>query len=108
MAKLQWTNNERAARNLPPISEKEWNNSTFGYDADADDGKSFGFGRGGGGGGRDSNNLGQLTDYTKGVKRLDTIEAEAMPQLAQLFAKLYAGKGGGKAKAKLGASASGR
>lgn len=106
-ATFDWTNKERAARGVPAITWEVWNNPTFGFDESKKDGFGFGFGRGGGGG-QDSNNLGQLSDYTKGVNRLDPIEAQAMPQLAQMFAKLKAGSGSGKPKAKLGASASGR
>lgn len=107
---LNWTNTERRARGLPAITWDVWNNPTFGFDESP---SGFGYGFGGGGGGRKApepygNLLGELTNFSGSVNRLDPIEAAAMPQLAQLFARLQAGEGGSRAKPKLGASASGR
>ena len=105
---LNWTNEARKKRGLPAITWEVWNNPTFGFD-ESPSGFGFGFGRGGGGGrDNDVNLLGELTNFTKGLDRMDTIEAEAMPQLAKLLANLQAGSGGGRKKPPLGASAKGR
>lgn len=106
-AKLNWTNRERAVRGLDPIPAEQWFNSTFGYDPDADRG-GFGFGGGGGGGRRTTNNLGELTNFTGSVDPIAPIEVQAMPQLAQLFATLRAGRGGSRRKPTLGASSRGQ
>lgn len=58
-AKRKWTNEERKARGLPPISQEVWDNVTFGYESDEEKvykqlkyGKGYGgYGAGGGGGG---------------------------------------------------------
>ncbi len=61
-AKRVWTNNERKARGLPPISPEVWDNVTFGYMSDEEKvynqlkyGKGYGsyskYGKGGGSGG---------------------------------------------------------
>lgn len=57
-AQFNWTNTERKARGLPPISKEMWNNVTFGYESDEEKvykqlkyGKGYGgYGSGGGGG----------------------------------------------------------
>lgn len=57
-AKRQWTNDERKARGLAPISKEMWNNVTFGYESDEEKvykqlkyGKGYGgYGKGGYGG----------------------------------------------------------
>lgn len=105
-AKLNWTNKERAVRGLPAIPAEQWFNSTFGYDPDADSG--FGFG-GGGGSSRpyQRNLLGRLFEGGD-IRRYDPIEAEAMPDLASLFARLRAGSGGGRRKPPIGASSRGQ
>lgn len=102
---FMWTNTERAARGLPAITWDVWNNPTFGFDANA----------GGGYGGGSNYNpadhvnaFGELTNLTAGVKRYDSVEAQALPNLSQFFGKFNAGSGGGKRKPTLGASASGR
>lgn len=54
-AKLDWTNNERKARDLPPINPDVWNNVTFGFESDEEKvykqlkyGKGYGgYGKGG-------------------------------------------------------------
>ena len=54
-AKLDWTNNERKARELPPINPDVWNNVTFGFESDEEKvykqlkyGKGYGgYGKGG-------------------------------------------------------------
>lgn len=103
---LNWTNTERKARGLPPITWEMWNNPTFGYDE-----TPSGFGFGFGGSKRDPadfiNMLGRLTNFTGDVSRLNPIEAAAMPQLAQLFASLQAGSGAGRRKPTLGAGSRG-
>jgi len=56
-AKRNWTNEERKARGLAPISKEMWNNVTFGYESDEEKvfkqlkyGKGFGgYGKGGSG-----------------------------------------------------------
>lgn len=109
---LNWTNTERKARGVPAIDWEMWNNPTFGYDETP---SGMGFGEGGGGRGSASydplagvNTLGELTNYTGSVKRYDPITTAAMPQLAQLFARLQAGGGGGgRKKPPIGASSSG-
>lgn len=105
---FSWTNIERRARGLPAIVWDVWNNPTFGFD-ESPSGFGFGFGFGN----RKppepyGNLLGELTNFTGGVNRLDTIEAAAMPQLAQILARLQAGQGGGRVKPKLGAGSTGR
>lgn len=106
---FNWTNTERKARGLPAIVWDMWNNPTFGYDETP---SGMGFGFGGGGSSYNPadhvNTLGELTNFSGGIDRLDPIEAAAMPQLAQLFARLRAGSGGGRRKPPIGASASGR
>lgn len=104
-AKLNWTNRERAVRGLPAIPAEQWFNSTFGYDPDAD--KGFGFG---GGSNRpyQTDMLGNLTNFTAGVDRYDPIKAQELPNIAQLFARLRAGSGGGKRKPTLGAASRGQ
>lgn len=57
-AQFNWTNTERKARGLPPISKEMWDNVTFGYESDEEKvykqlkyGKGYGgYGSGGGGG----------------------------------------------------------
>jgi hypothetical protein len=107
---LDWTNTERAARGLPAITWDVWNNPTFGFD-ESPSGSGFGFGYGNRGGGSrkpaEVNTLTELTNFSDSVKRLDPIEAQAMPNIVQVFQKLMAGKGG-RAKPKLGASSRGQ
>lgn len=58
-AQFNWTNTERKARGLPPISKEMWDNVTFGYESDEEKvykqlkyGKGYGgYGSGGGGSG---------------------------------------------------------
>lgn len=107
---FDWTNKERKARELDPIDWEMWNNPTFGYDSTPSSG---GFGFGFGGGGRKApepygNLMGELTNFSNSVDRIDPIEAAAMPDLIRMFRTLQAGKGGGKTKPKLGASARGQ
>ena len=62
-AKRSWTNTERKARGLPPISKEVWDNVTFGYESDEEKvykelkyGKGYGgYGSGGSGGSGSSN-----------------------------------------------------
>lgn len=54
------------------------------------------------------NAFGQLSNFSADVSRFDPIKAKASPNTVALFKKLMAGKGGGKSKPTLGASASGR
>lgn len=80
---------------------------------DVYDGKTASNGYGGYGGGSYDpamhvNTLGELTNFTGSVKRLDPIEVAAMPQLQKMLAALQSKGGGGRAKPKLGASSSGR
>jgi hypothetical protein len=105
-AKLNWTNRERAVRGLPPIPAEQWFNETFGYTPDKNSGFGFGFG---GGGGRpfESNMMGRLTDFTAGTKRYGNIKPKEVQGLGQLFARLQAGRGGGKRKPPIGASSRG-
>jgi hypothetical protein len=99
---LNWTNKERKARGLPPITWDVWNNPSFGFDESA---SGFGFGSGGE---RGVNTLGRLTDFTADVSRLQPIEAQHPPNVVQLFQRLMAGHGGGRAKPKLGAGSRGQ
>lgn len=101
-AKLQWTNTERKARGLPPIPEEQWFNETFGYNENA------GSGYGGGGWEFWANLLGRLSNYSSDVNRLDAVEAQAPPELAQLFRSLQAERRGGRAQVRLGASSRGQ
>lgn len=105
METLKWTNTERAARGLPAITWDVWNNPTFGFDT-----TPSGFGFGFGGGSRGTNTLSELTSFSNDVNgnTARKVEAVDMPQLAALFRALNPGAGGGRAKPKLGASASGR
>lgn len=106
-AKLKWTNKERAVRGLPPIPAEQWFNETFGYDPDANGG--FGFGGGSSYNPADHvNTLGELSNFTGGVNRLDPITAAAMPDLVRLLRGLQAQRRGGRANVKIGAGASGR
>ncbi|MCA9333684.1 hypothetical protein KC963_01425, partial [Candidatus Saccharibacteria bacterium] len=107
---FNWTNDARRKRGLPAITWDVWNNPTFGFDETPSNsfGRGFGFGSGRGRKPDDVNNLGELSNFTKGVKRVDPIEAQAMPQLAKLLASLQAGSRGGKKKPPLGASAKGQ
>lgn len=104
---LNWTNEARAKRGLPAITWDVWNNPTFGFDETPSSGFGFGFGRGGGGGANSVNTLTRLTNFGDSVKRFAPVEAQAPPNVVQVFQKLMAGKGG-RAKPKLGASSSGR
>lgn len=110
-ARLDRINKLRKIEGYDPISIDTYKNKTFGFDVE-DGSNSYGrySRRGGSGGSRtpDVNDLGDITNFTKGVNGLDPIEAQAMPQLAQLFNTLNAGSGGGRAKPKIGASGTGR
>ncbi len=67
-AKFNWTNTERKARGLPPISKETWDNVTFGFQSDEEKvykelkyGKGYGgYGGGGGGGGSSTASLNAL------------------------------------------------
>ena len=106
---LNWTNEERKARGLPAITWDTWNNPTFGFDETP---SGFGFGFGGGGSNYNPadhvNAFGKLTSFGSDVPTLNPIEAQAMPNIVQIFQKLYGAGGGGRAKPKLGAGSSGR
>lgn len=105
---FKWTNNERQARGLPPIVWEMWNNPTFGYD-ETPSGMGFGFG-GGGGSTRpyQTNNLGEVTNFTGTVDGYKPINPAEMPNIAQLFRSLQAGRGGSRKKPTLGASSRGQ
>lgn len=110
LATFNWTNDERKARGLPPIVWEMWNNPTFGYD-ESPSGFGFGFGFGGGGGSSRSyqtDMLGRLFNYTGTVDRYDPIKPKELPNVAQLFARLRAGSGGGKRKPPIGAASRGQ
>ena len=104
MAKLNWTNNERAVRGLPSIPAEVWFNKTFGYTADKN---GSGYGRGGKGGYQnDWGKLGELMN-TSIVKRLDAVNPKEAPALASFLKKVQAGSGGGRRKPTLGAASRG-
>jgi len=107
-AELEIVNKMRGIENEPPMSAEVWSGQ-FKTDEDSSYG---GYGKGGRGGRGDSvpdvNTLGDLTNFTKGVDRINPIDAQAMPQLAEFFNTLNAGSGGGKSKPKVGASSTGR
>lgn len=102
--RLARINTLRKIEGYDPISAEVFKNKTFGFDPTP---SGFGFG-GGGGGAKDVNTLGRLTDFSKDITALAPMEAQAMPQLQQLFASLQAQKSGGRAKPKLGASSRGQ
>ena len=102
---FDWTNKERAARGLPAITWDMWNNPTFGYDETP---SGFGFGNGNYNPADHVNMTTELTNYSQGIKRLNPIEAEAMPNVVALFQKLMAGSGGGRRKPTIGASSRGQ
>jgi hypothetical protein len=104
---FDWTNKEREARGLNAIVWDVWNNPTFGFD-ETPSGFGYGFGFGGGSSTPGVLRVNNMTDVLNpDIKRLDPIQIAEMPQLAQLFARLQAGGGGGRAKPKLGASSTG-
>lgn len=106
-ATFDWTNKEREARGLPAIVWDMWNNPTFGYD-ETPSGFGFGFGNGNYNPADHVNMTTELTNYSQGIKRLNPIEAEAMPNIVALFQKLRAGSGGGRRKPTIGASSRGQ
>ena len=117
MDKLNWTNNERKARGLPPIPAEQWFNKTFGYSPEKtssgySSGYSRGYGGGGGGGGgsssrqNDTNKLNNIANTTVSSP-LDYIQPKDMPAIQALLRKLEAGGGGRKATPKLGAASRG-
>lgn len=85
--KRLWTNKERMARNLPPISKEMWDNVTFGYESDEEKvykqlkyGKGYGgFGGYGGGSGDGSfataKYLSSISPQTSSVKPKATAKA---------------------------------
>lgn len=102
---FDWTNKEREARGLNAIVWDVWNNPTFGFDESP---SGFGFGFGGGNSTPGVLRVNNMTDVLNpDVQRLDPMQIAEMPQLAQLFARLQAGGGGGRQKPKLGASSTG-
>ncbi len=104
--KLDRINKLRKIEGYDPLSLETYKNKTFGFDAD---GGGSGFGSGGGGGGaKEVNNLGALTSFSNDISAYKPIEAQAMPNLGQLFAALQAQKSGGRAKPQLGASSRGQ
>ena len=115
MDKLNWTNNERKARGLPPIPTEQWFNKTFGYSPEKtssgySSGYSRGYGGGGGGGSssrqNDTNKLNNIANTTVSSP-LDYIQPKDMPAIQALLRKLEAGGGGRKATPKLGAASRG-
>ena len=115
MDKLNWTNNERKARGLPPIPAEQWFNKTFGYSPEKtssgySSGYSRGYGGGGGGGSssrqNDTNKLNNIANTTVSSP-LDYIQPKDMPDIQALLRKLEAGGGGRKATPKLGAASRG-
>jgi len=103
----------RKIEGYDPIDLDTYKNKTFGFDIDDGSSSYGGYSKGGRGGKRgssvpDVNTLGDLTNFTKGVDRINPMEAQAMPQLAEFFNTLNAGSGGGKSKPKVGASSTGR
>jgi hypothetical protein len=99
-------NKMRKIEGYEPISLETFTNKTFGFSAD--DG-GYGYGGGGGKGAEPYGNLlGDLTNFTGDVDRINPIEAQNMPDLSRFFGGLTAGTGGGRAKPKLGASARGQ
>jgi hypothetical protein len=115
MDKLNWTNNERKARGLPPIPAEQWFNKTFGYSPEKtssgySSGYSRGYGGGGGGGSssrqNDTNKLNNIANTTVSSP-LDYIQPKDMPAIQALLRKLEAGGGGRKATPKLGAASRG-
>lgn len=76
-AKRTWTNTERKARGLPPISKEVWDNVTFGFESDEEKvykelkyGKGYGgygYGSGGGGSKKAKIEVPNLSKYTVDV-----------------------------------------
>lgn len=111
--RLERINKLRKLEGYDPISLETYKNKTFGFDVEDGSSSYGGYSKGGRGGKRgssvpDVNTLGDLTNFTKGVDRINPIDAQAMPQLAEFFNTLNAGSGGGRAKPKVGASSTGR
>lgn len=107
--RLARINAQRAIEGYEPISLETFKNDTFGFDRDGSGG-GYGGGGGGGGGSREyeTNMIGNITDFSSGINRLEEAEAQAMPELQKLFAGLRAGRGGGRAKPRLGAGSRGQ
>lgn len=106
--RLQRINALRKIEGYDPISAETFANATFGFDADGGGYGGFGFGGGGGGGSRTTNTLGDLTNFSATIDRLNPVTTDVPPAVAELFKKLMAGGGGGKEKPRLGASSRGQ
>lgn len=103
--KLDRINKLRKIEGYEPISLETYKNKTFGFDADGGGGFSS---SGSGSGEKEVNTLGELTSFSNDVTGYKPVEAQAMPNLGQLFATLQAAKGGGRNKPTLGASSRGQ
>lgn len=109
-AKRAWTNNERKARGLPPISQEMWNNVTFGYESDEEKvykelkyGKGYGGGRYGYGGGGGSDKFDPVQIATaKYLKAVSAKKSSVRPSVGSKptvrLASKQTAKGGGKPK----------
>lgn len=81
-AKLDWTNKERKARGLPPISPEVWDNVTFGFTPDEEKvynqlkyGRGYGGGSGGGSGGSSGVSFKKAT--VPGAKALEKVSLKS-------------------------------
>lgn len=86
-AKLDWTNNERKARELPPINPDVWNNVTFGFESDEEKVyKQLKYGKGYGGYGKSGSKVSMKAPETYGTElrtgatiKKPTVKKIAMP-----------------------------
>lgn len=97
--KRVWTNNERKARGLPPISQEVWNNVTFGFESDEEKvykqlkyGKGYGGYASGGGGSGASSYYGKSKSSVKGKVATPSIKGKAPVKLKGSVKYTAAGK----------------
>lgn len=97
--KRVWTNNERKARGLPPISQEVWNNVTFGFESDEEKvykqlkyGKGYGGYASGGGGSGASSYYGKSKSSVKGKVSTSSIKGKAPVKLKGSVKYTAAGK----------------
>ena len=108
-AKLDWTNVERKARGLGPISKEVWDNVTFGFSSDEEKvykqlkyGKGYGGGKGGRGrgGGKGSQGVGSAYKYAIDLNAGGAV-AKPKVKVAKAGPAPVAKKSGGKPKVSL-------